>query len=251
MEDKFVDELRAFLKERGMEYCGMSKDQYYFRDRGSYYDKHRDIFGSSECWWEDVDVDFELWFKSEYPMLDDDEIVTEEIMEWADIDADEWISFVGVRYTLLPDELKTEIEYAWEELSFYDVRDDSTKSEMLGLGEYLDERFNDTETLAYWTVYFEPDYFDPEMAHECGLLPFTYKGTELLALGGCGMDLSPKLDKYQALVSGTIDSGSQAFRQPDYFDYVAGTGASDRVKEKCKKSLQYILRIADIPEAEA
>lgn len=250
MEENFVDELRLFLKEHGMEYAGMSKDQYYYRDSDSYYDKHREIWDSSEYWFENIDVDFDMWFKHEFPMVDEDTIVTERLFEWADIDSVEWISFLDVRYMLLPDELKTIIENAYEDLDFDDVRDEEL-AEALGIDVCVDEYFNDLSTLAYWTIYFEPDYFDEEIAFECGLLPFKYNGLELLALGGCGMDLSPKLDKYQAMVSGTIPADSQAFRQPDYFDYVAGTGASEMVKEKCKKSLEYVLRLVEVEEAEA
>jgi hypothetical protein len=91
--------------------------------------------------------------------------------------------------------------------------------------EYSDNIF---ETLGYWTTYFEPYRFDEEIAYKCNLTPFKYvsdyEDRELLALGGCGMDLSPKLDAYQAMVDGTIDRNSTLLRYPDtdYFSYVVG-----------------------------
>ena len=46
------------------------------------------------------------------------------------------------------------------------------------------------------------------------------------------MDLSPKLDAYQALVSGTIPGDSQLFKQESYFEYVVGEDLTAQVKER-------------------
>jgi hypothetical protein len=56
------------------------------------------------------------------------------------------------------------------------------------------------EALSMWPTYFEPLIFNEQIAVECGLTPFSYycenydRELQLLALSGCGMDLSPKLD---------------------------------------------------------
>jgi hypothetical protein len=89
------------------------------------------------------------------------------------------------------------------------------------------------EVLAYWLIYFEPYIEDEEKAYQSGLFPFRYKDKFLLALGGCGMDLSPKLDCYQALTDSSLPAGSQIFRQVDFFDYVSPVKCNE-IFEKCK-----------------
>ena len=95
----------------------------------------------------------------------------------------------------------------------------------------IDELFWDA--LSHWTIYFEPLVFDKETALKCGLTPFTYKGKNLLALSGCGMDLSPRLDAYQALSHKTIDRNSRLFftanRSDKYFEYVVGKELAEEV----------------------
>ena len=78
------------------------------------------------------------------------------------------------------------------------------------------------ESLSLWLIYFEPIIFNEAIALECGLTPFTHEGKGMLALSGCGMDLSPRLDSYQALVDGTIDKHSRFFSNPNYFESVVG-----------------------------
>jgi hypothetical protein len=58
-----------------------------------------------------------------------------------------------------------------------------------------------------------------------------HQGTKLLALSGCGMDLSPRLDAYQALTDTTIDKTSYLFTRPDYFEYVLGSTVVEKVKQ--------------------
>ncbi len=122
---------------------------------------------------------------------------------------------------LLADHYKT--DYGFE----YSDEDDAW--------EQVSETFWDA--LSYWCVYFEPVVFDEEIALECGLTPFTYKGKNMLALSGCGMDLSPRLDAYQALAHNTIDKHSRFFstanQADEYFEYVVG-------KEVAKKVLKAI-----------
>jgi len=89
------------------------------------------------------------------------------------------------------------------------------------------------EKLSYWNTYYEPLVFDEEKALECNLMPFSYEGVNMLALSGCGMDFSPKLDAYQALVHYTIDKNSQFFSvvNQEYFEYVVGEGVINKMKQ--------------------
>ena len=101
----------------------------------------------------------------------------------------------------------------------YDTEDD--------LREQLDTLF--WEKLSYWTIYFEPIIFNEEIALECGLTPFRIGELCLLALSGCGMDLSPKLDTYQALTDHTIDKYSRLFSDLKYFEAVVGKSLTEGV----------------------
>lgn len=90
------------------------------------------------------------------------------------------------------------------------------------------------EKLSYQDVYFEPIIFDEEKALLCGLTPFTYKGINLLALSGGGMNLSPRLDAYQFLTHKTIDKNSLFFSDEKYFKYVVGEKIMNKINENFK-----------------
>ncbi len=87
------------------------------------------------------------------------------------------------------------------------------------------------ERISYWATYFEPLIFNKKIALECNLIPFVHYGTKLLALSGCGMDLSPTLDAYQALTDNTIDKGSRLFTDNTYFEHVVGSHLAAKVKQ--------------------
>jgi hypothetical protein len=118
-------------------------------------------------------------------------------------------------------------------LQWHEIADELTIA--FGI-EYPDEEFNEIEALAYWTIYFSPDNWDEETAWRVGLFPFEFDDENYLALGGCGMDLSPKLDAYQALVDGTIPSSSRFRDDCSYAKYVVGEELYNEVMEaiKCK-----------------
>lgn len=122
---------------------------------------------------------------------------------------------------------------------FYDMVD-SRIFEIYGI-DYPEDHFNEFESLGYWTVYFEPRYMDEDLAWQCGLMPFTYHergiyDKELLALGGCGMDLSPKLDAYQAMQSGSVSKDSKFIRDPEYAKTVVGNKMFKKVMDSISKN---------------
>jgi len=91
-----------------------------------------------------------------------------------------------------------------------------------------DDFYESASIYNYYRQVEEYDY-DEEDAYKCDLIPFTIydynedKNIYLLGLGGCGMDLSPKLDAYYFLQTGKMDPASMYFRQKDYFkSLVAG-----------------------------
>ena len=110
---------------------------------------------------------------------------------------------------------------AWKE----EETDDNEES----LFEIVEQKF--WENLSYWNTYFEPLVFDEEIALECSLTPFIYNNINLLALPGCGTDLSPRLDAYQVLAHCTIDEDSSFFsvNNSEYFECIAGKEIVNRM----------------------
>lgn len=86
---------------------------------------------------------------------------------------------------------------------------------------------------------FEPRIFNEKIALECGLIPFTLetedKTLQLLALGGCGMNLSPQLEAYQFLTHNTIDKNSLYFTDQYYFKNVVGESITNQIKRTLQK----------------
>ena len=130
------------------------------------------------------------------------------------------------------DNVYEDIEYNRELLAeYYEIEPDRNNSDEDDVWEQVEEHF--WSALRYWIVYFEPLIFDEAIAVECGLVPFSYQEIKMLALGGCGMDLSPKLDAYQALTHKTIDRNSRLFSRDNtcgkYFEYVVGETVMQKV----------------------
>jgi len=88
------------------------------------------------------------------------------------------------------------------------------------------------EALGYWILYYQPEIEDVEVAIKVGLIPFYYKDRFYLALGGCGMDMTPKLDAYQVLTQGTIDPFTCLFSDPKYFKWLVGSEVFEEVLER-------------------
>lgn len=126
------------------------------------------------------------------------------------------------------------IEYNRDLIAAY-YREDLDNTDEENYKEEIDSLF--WEALSFWVIYFKPLRYDEEAAFKCDLMPFKYSNEYedlgLLALGGCGMDLSPKLDAYQALVDGTIDKHSKLFTDLNYFKYVLG----ERITQEVLKAI--------------
>jgi hypothetical protein len=260
-EEKLKADFKQFCIDHGLESPSLNvklfnTDDCYFTDHDYVWDEISYNDGDNPSYYqnqEELEVDREGWFKSDFPSMPDDFPISQELYDllvdngyiqddnnhlWVDEDGDLLEGLEDKTYVDLPDEMKVDIDDFWTNgLEIDDLEDNDFLTEALEIDD-LDERYNDSaliEAMAYWCTYFEPRREDYEAAWESGLIPFKYKGTFMLALGGCGMDLSPKLDCYQALVSGSVRSGSQLFRQVDYFDYVSPV-KSDVILKKIRKS---------------
>lgn len=122
-------------------------------------------------------------------------------------------------------------EYSIDEDDLIDLSEDE-----------IDERvrqdfYQDAFMYNYYRQVDKYDY-DEEDAYKCNLIPFTiYDDNEdenihLLGLGGCGMDLSPKLDAYFFLQTGKMDPASIYFKQKDYFKSLVPTQVFNAIEDK-------------------
>lgn len=126
------------------------------------------------------------------------------------------------------------------------------KEEILELKDEIREEIIEEENdgLAYWSTYYSPARENIEAAIECNLIPFYYENKFYLALSGCGMDLSPLLDAYQALVDKTLPKNTKLI-MPLYKDYclnVLGKTLYEKALESAKREKPQFVVYFEEPE---
>lgn len=253
--EKLKERLTQVLKDEfGMNYPRVEISNIQYRE--GFYDRTDQNFYEmmmSEEHFEDIEVDRKAFLLSDYPareintnfevgdvpILDDVVEVWREDEEFAE-DSELYSESLS---DLTLDQIKDLCSEAESEAEFERLMDQIAEaiedSDYNDLEEFLDplwgigeDSLDIYEQLAYWIIYFKPDYWDEAVAWRVGLTPFTFEDEHYLALGGCGMDLSPKLDAYQALTTDTIPPSSQFIRQPDYAQNVVGERVFKEVMEK-------------------
>ncbi|MFW6016244.1 MAG: hypothetical protein ACOCRK_07370 [bacterium] len=240
--------------------------------REGYFNTNSNIYNSSDYWFEDIYIDKKAWFMKRNGIIPDGNVKINILREWWEDQVNEIVSnyftisdwdsyyvysgnnedngFELFSYTF--DELEEEypqiyddiiemIEWEVDKLDFWDLENEGILQELYDI-RWPEETFNEYEMLAYWTNYFEPDWWDEEIAWKVGLYPFEFKEDNYLALGGCGMDLSPKLDAYQALASGSLPKSSRFEDDPKYAKYVVGESIYKQVMEAVKESLTITIK---------
>lgn len=109
-----------------------------------------------------------------------------------------------------------------------------------------ESRDEEMEGLSYWTIYWS-EYdgkIDVEAAEKAGLIAFEYNDRQYLALGGCGMDLSPKLDAYIAFTRDRIPENSKFFSDRNYFNHVVGAGNANAIDNRIKMDKEkYVINV--------
>ena len=128
------------------------------------------------------------------------------------------------------------------ERSNYDLENFDNNEEVL-----MDElRHSVLDDCLMYNYVYEPRIFDEEVAIMCHLIPFKiitdeYEDLELLSFGGCGMDMTYKLEAYQLLADGTYDPCSNfAEKGIAYFEtYYRQSAVVDEIKNLIKQSDKY------------
>ena len=233
------------------------------RTRDGFWSAYPDLldFDDVEHWMDDVAIDYKAWFMAQAKIQESaipgnsgqiSYLVEQVIDDWIEEesgleDPDDRIDLqyqlaqmtmgqLRQQYPSLYDRLAEAIWDFVRDTDWSDLLDGDLLAEVFGV-EAPDDEFS-MDALSYWTVYFSTPSgeIDQEKAFRCGLIPFTYKDRTYVALGGAGMDLSPKLDAYQALVVGSIPSDSQFLRQPDYARSVVGDELFEEVMAAIRTS---------------
>jgi hypothetical protein len=122
-------------------------------------------------------------------------------------------------------------EYSIDEDDLTDLPEDEIDDRV------REDFYQDATIYNYYRQVDKYDY-DEEDAYKCRLIPFTIyddnedKNIYLLGLGGCGMDLSSKLDAYFFLQTGKMDPASMYFRQKDYFKSLVSSEIFNAIEDK-------------------
>jgi len=93
--------------------------------------------------------------------------------------------------------------------------------------DYYDAKHSLEEDCLMYNYAYEPRIYDEEVANLCHLIPFEIQTSDedikLLSFGGCGMDMTYKLEAYQLLADGSYDERSNfAEKGIAYFQYYYG-----------------------------
>jgi hypothetical protein len=125
-------------------------------------------------------------------------------------------------------------EYTGQTRKHIDFDNLSSKDEDI----YYECKHNLTDAALMLNSAWRPRIYNEEIADLCDLIPFTidkgYTYLELLSLGGCGMNMTYKLEAYMLLVSNSYDEdGYFAEKGISYFENYYGAG-SKVVKEIAK-----------------
>lgn len=231
------------------------------QDRSSYLDANKDMYDDMMENIDDIEfpVDYVNIVRDEYNYNGNSTIgdIIDCIHSYSTVEEDIDDIFNNVDLSVFKEELDEEIDYKEIPLSEIEEKTPELYKSLVEILDIItDDDFdirndgrvlfdcedpdeivhsNTLDALAYWTVYWSPSWENAEIAQFVGLTSFKYKDGFYLALGGCGMDLSPKLDAYIALTSGVIPSDSEFFRQLDYFKSVVGEKVYNRVIKECSR----------------
>lgn len=236
----------------------LKSEEYRFKSRECYFNSYRHIWQMAIKYPECIEYDRGLFRLNQFSI--NEEITFEEIFsifKKADIGTI-CTEKLHDPHTVVSDISKKDRTTLTNQLKEL-IKEDAIEEEDLSkvFEDYYEDSDDIFEALSYWSVYFEPKcYFDEELAYKCRLTPFKYYNEEtgeklnLLALGGCGMDLSPKLDAYQALTVGSIDKKSCLFdpyNGKNCFEHVVGKELTKEVLaniilEVRKYSFEFLLR---------
>jgi hypothetical protein len=263
-KEQLQKDLQETLKKYGLDIQHVSID--HEKISNDFYTTNANIWDSSECWFDNLEVNKTNWLLSEYGKnsiqlefnIGDYELIYNAVLRilHAHTEHSEYVTTNKIHITneiieaefgdfeettlkslktYLPenifDEILEEIIYAISNENFHSIEENLYV--WFGI-EYPEETFNEFEALAYWTVYFQPRIENEELAWELNLIPFWFDGEFYLALGGCGMDLSPKLDAYQALTDGTVPRSSRFRDDTKYAKHVVKEKVFNKVMETIK-----------------
>ena len=274
---------KKFCEENGLMNSWVTTSEYYTSD--NFFEKNDHVWDEisysddNPVKWEEhqenLEIDLDDWFSNDYPecpdnfplsadlydSLNEEGYITDENENmWiiTDEDSDDYKDFdyslETKTYCEASDLMKELIDDWWNNIINVEyIQEHDWIAEALGISYFGDESYSRSafiEDMAYWTIYFEPRIANYSVAWKCGLMPFKYYDTFMLALGGCRMDLSPRLDAYQALTINSVPENSSLFRDRSYFKYVVGKEITEEVLRRCKRENMKITFDAEVKSEE-
>jgi hypothetical protein len=244
-----------FCKENGLDEAIVTVENHATDD--DFFTQHKDLQSRHEWLGDHVSFDLDKWFKSENPTVPKDMYITIDVYnsvsahclansdDWVvrDTESDECGEFDEIletmTYSELPSSLKADLDLWWDDLTLEEA---SIIESVVGAIGYVDleahyDSMHYLDEICMLNVFYEPRVVDEDAAFKAKLMPFCYRSCDddeifMLSLAGCGMDLSARLDLYQALTSKTLPSDSQAFNvnNKDFFRSVCGVEAEEVLK---------------------
>jgi hypothetical protein len=210
-----------------------------------------------------IEVDCDMWLRSDFPEPPADLQVTEELYtllydegcitnekDWTTGSTEHEIniknSLICKEYKNLPKQIKADIKRFWESITVELVNENCILYDAIGIRD-IESKYSTSgfiDDMAMWTVYYEPREASEENAWASNLMPFYYDGVFMLALGGCGTDFSPRLDCYQALTDKSIPSGSLAFNDINYFNGMSPL-SNIEILDMCRLNAPRVFFIAE------
>lgn len=116
MDRKVIEEC---LNKAGLTIDHMNVQKYELWD--DFYENHDEVFESSEYWFEDIEVDFDIWFHNECPRIPTDAEISEEILDMSDV---EYTSdMINKIFSELPEDVKIDLNDWFDSLEFNDFVD--------------------------------------------------------------------------------------------------------------------------------
>ena len=103
------------------------------------------------------------------------------------------------------------------------------------------------ENILMWNTWFSPEIDSIDTALKCNLIPFYHQGNFYLALDSAGMDLSPKLDAYQALTIGSVPSNSKYLTDTNYTNFILGKKLTEEVLNTIRRKSARVTITFDLP----
>ena len=145
-ESLIKEDFEEFCKKHDLQYPYIEIQQYDIRE--NFYKLHEDMWDDMQEEFEDIEIDIDSWFKSDYLVMPDSFPITQElydmlIQHYNISDFDKWVDNEGVlldgfenkTYKDLPDDMKEYLNEFWDTLTVDDIAENDFIAKALGIDD--------------------------------------------------------------------------------------------------------------------